>query len=181
MEESRVARPGSREPVRDVLASSAQAGGGGAELLLVCSTGGHLLQLVSLEAAWGEYTRVWVTLDKSDARSLLKEEQVYFAFGPTSRNVPNLMRNSILAWRVLREVRPKLLLTTGAGVAVPFAWLARLRGVPVCYVESFTRIESPSLSCRLIAPIAQRVYVQWPELLSALPRARYAGNLFLDA
>jgi beta-1,4-N-acetylglucosaminyltransferase len=180
MEERRMARRGSREAVRDVHASSAQAGSGGAELLLVCSTGGHLLQLVSLEAAWADYTRAWVTLDKSDARSLLKGEQVHFAFGPTSRNVPNLIRNGILAWRVLRDVRPKLLLTTGAGLAVPFAWIARVRRVPVCYVESFTRIESPSLSCRLIAPLAQRVYVQWPELLGAFPRARYAGNLFFD-
>ena len=55
---------------------------------------------------------------------------------------------------------------------------ARLRGIPVVYVESLARAERPSLSCRLVAPVADRVYVQWPELLSALPRARYAGTVF---
>jgi beta-1,4-N-acetylglucosaminyltransferase len=88
------------------------------------------------------------------------------------------MRNLVVAWRTLRTVRPRILLTTGAGVAVPFAWLARLRGVKVVYIESFTRIESPSFSCRLVAPIADRVYAQWPELTSAVKKARYAGNVF---
>ena len=70
------------------------------------------------------------------------------------------------------------MLTTGAGVAVPFAWLGRLRGARVVYVESFTRIEEPSLTCRLVAPVADRVYAQWPELVEAVPKARYAGTVF---
>jgi beta-1,4-N-acetylglucosaminyltransferase len=149
-----------------------------AELLLVCSSGGHLLQLLALRAAWGAYSHVWVTFDKSDARSLLRDEPVVFAHWPTNRSLKNLLRNLRIAWRTLRLVRPRVLLTTGAGVAVPFAWLARLRGVKVVYVESFTRIEGPSLTCRLVAPVANRVYAQWPELTSAVPKARYSGNVF---
>jgi len=149
-------------------------------LLLVCSCGGHLLQLLQLEEVWGERERVWVTFDKADARSLLAGERVRHARGPTNRNVPNLIRNARLAVRVLREERPAALLTTGAGVAVPFAWAARLRGVPVFYVESLTRIEQLSLSGRLIAPIADQVYVQWPELAAHSPRLRFAGNVFAE-
>lgn len=149
-----------------------------ADLLLVCSTGGHLLQLVALRESWQPYSRAWVTFDKSDARSLLDAERVYFAYGPTNRSVRNLLRNLWLAWRVVGELRPKVVLTTGAGVAVPFAWIARLRGATVVYVESLARIDGPSLTYRLIAPIATRRYVQWPELAEALPRSRFAGNVF---
>jgi UDP-N-acetylglucosamine:LPS N-acetylglucosamine transferase len=151
---------------------------GKADVLLVCSSGGHLQQMLALEPAWGPYSHVWVTFDKSDARSLLRDERVVFAFWPTNRNVKNLFRNLVLAWRTLRVVRPRILLTTGAGVAVPFAWLARLRGVKIVYVESFTRIEAPSLTGRLVAPIAHRSYAQWPELARAVPKSRYAGNVF---
>jgi UDP-N-acetylglucosamine:LPS N-acetylglucosamine transferase len=119
-----------------------------------------------------------VTFDKSDARSLLAGEQVVHAFGPTNRNIPNLLRNLRLAWRVIRSVRPAVLVTTGAGVAVPFAWIGRLHGARVVYVESLTRIEWPSLSCRLIRPFADRVYVQWPELQRAVRRSRYVGAIF---
>lgn len=151
---------------------------GRADLLLVCSTGGHLQQLLALRDAWDGYSRVWVTFDKSDARSLLREERVVFAHGPTNRSVKNLLRNLVVAWRTLREVRPQVVLTTGAGVAVPFAWLGRLRGVRLVYVESFTRIDEPSLTCRLVAPVADRIYAQWPELVRSVPKAHYSGTVF---
>ena len=52
--------------------------------------------------------------------------------------------------------------------------MGRLLGARVVYVESVTRIDAPSLSCRLIRPVAERVYVQWPELLEPLRARRYA-------
>jgi beta-1,4-N-acetylglucosaminyltransferase len=148
------------------------------DLLLVCSTGGHLLQLVALREAWAPFTRTWVTFDKSDSRSLLEGEQVVFAHGPTNRSLKNLLRNLAVAWRVVATTRPRVVMTTGAGVAVPFAWVGRLRGASIVYVESLARIDGPSLSYRLIAPIASRRYVQWPELASSLRGARFAGNVF---
>lgn len=148
------------------------------DLLLVCSCGGHLLQLVALRESWEPFRRAWVTFDKSDARSLLADETVYHAHGPTNRSIKNLIRNLVAANRLVRELRPKVVLTTGAGVAVPFAWIARLRGAQIVYVESLARIDGPSLTYRLIAPIATRRYVQWPELAGSLPGARFAGNVF---
>lgn len=153
---------------------------GPADLLLVCSSGGHLLQLHALEPAWRDFSRVWITFDKSDARSLLRDERVFYAYGPTNRSVKNLLRNLVVAWRLVGRLRPRAVLTTGAGVAVPFAWIARLRGAQVVYVESLARIEGPSLTYRLIAPIAARRYVQWPDLAEALPRTRFAGNVFSE-
>lgn len=154
-----------------------------ADLLLVCSTGGHLLQLVALRDVWSDRRRLWVTFEKSDAGTLLRNEDVLFAFGPTNRSfgvtaATNTLRNIVLAWRIVGRTRPSVILTTGAGVAVPFAWVGRLRGARVVYVESFTRIDAPSLSCRLIAPVAARVYGQWPEFAVKVRRARYAGNVF---
>jgi beta-1,4-N-acetylglucosaminyltransferase len=148
------------------------------EILLVCSTGGHLLQLVSLREAWQGFSRAWVTFDKSDARYLLDGERVIHAFGPTNRSLKNLLRNLGLAWRVLGRLRPRVVLTTGAGVAVPFAWLGRLRGARVVYVESITRIDEPSLTCRLTAPVCARVYVQWPQLERVVHGSRYVGSVF---
>ena len=113
-------------------------------LLLVCSSGGHLLQLHELRAAWEPFPRAWVTFDKSDARSLLREERVIHAFGPTNRNIPNLLRNLRLAWRVIRPERPAAILTTGAGVAVPFAWIGRCTGIP----SSTWRASRASRGCR---------------------------------
>jgi beta-1,4-N-acetylglucosaminyltransferase len=148
-----------------------------ADVLLVCSTGGHLLQLHALRSAWASFPHLWITNDRSDARSLLAEEPVAYAYWPTIRSIKNLIRNTFLAFTVVRRVRPRVVLTTGAGIAVPFTWVAWLFGADIVYVESFTRIDSVSLSCRLISPIAERVYVQWPAMLDELPDARYAGSV----
>jgi UDP-N-acetylglucosamine:LPS N-acetylglucosamine transferase len=146
------------------------------DVLLVCSAGGHLLQLSLLAHAWGGIPHAWVTLDREDAR-LLAGEQVFYGHGPTERNIPNLLRNTVVAWKVVRRLRPEAIVTTGAGLAVPFAWIGRLFGAKVIYVESLTRIHGPSLTYRLVRPVTDRVYVQWPELARELRGARYAGNV----
>jgi UDP-N-acetylglucosamine:LPS N-acetylglucosamine transferase len=153
---------------------------GRADVLLVCSPGGHLLQMVALREAWEGFERVWVTNPTSDAKSLLADERVEFAHGPGARSLRNLVKNLVLAWRLLSRVRPRVVLSTGAAIAVPFVWLARLRGIEVVHVESLTRIHGPSLSGRMIAPAASRVYVQWPQLRASMRRARYVGAVLSE-
>ena len=121
-----------------------------------------------------------MTFDAPDTRALLGGERVVHAHSPTNRHLPNLLRNALLALRLVPGLRPRAVVTTGAGVAVPFAVVARLCGARVVYVESLTRIERPSLSYRLLRPFVTRTYVQWPELQQALPSARFLGTVFGD-
>jgi UDP-N-acetylglucosamine:LPS N-acetylglucosamine transferase len=124
---------------------------------LVCSAGGHLAQLYRLRAWWGRIERFWVTFDKVDARELLAGERVHFAHGPTNRNAANLIRNALLARRLLARERPDVLVSNGAGLAVPFfAWGAVL-GIPLVYVEVPDRIDAPSLTTRLVRPLVDRL------------------------
>lgn len=149
------------------------------EVLVVCSSGGHLFDALAIAPAWRRRTRAWVSFDKADVRSLLAGERVYMAHGPTNRNVPNFLRNLLLAWRVVRATRPRVIVTTGAGVAVPFAWIGRLHGAEIVYVECAGRVDRPSLSASLIAPVAGHVFAQWPDLARSWRPARYAGNVLL--
>jgi UDP-N-acetylglucosamine:LPS N-acetylglucosamine transferase len=159
--------------------------GARADLLLACASGGHLYQLVALRSVWEPHSRIWVTERAPDAASLLRDERLVYGHGPAERDVKKgvhviawrWLRNILLALRLMPTVRPKVVVTTGGAVAVPFAWIGRLFGARVVYVESLTRIDSPSMCLRLVAPVADRVYVQWPELEPAVSRARYAGSL----
>jgi UDP-N-acetylglucosamine:LPS N-acetylglucosamine transferase len=149
----------------DGLQSDARAGRGGGPLLLVASSGGHLYELFCLREFWKDKPRIWVTFPTADAQYLLAdEERVHWAAFPTTKNVPNLLRNLVLAFRLLVRERPGMILSTGAGVAAPFFWIGRLLGVPSVYVESIARITDLSLTGRLVKPFATRVLVQWPEL-----------------
>ncbi|MFZ1993089.1 MAG: PssD/Cps14F family polysaccharide biosynthesis glycosyltransferase [Solirubrobacteraceae bacterium] len=146
-------------------------------MLLVASSGGHLLELLELIGEHGYERRHWVTFDKPDAQVLLDGEPVTFAFSPTNRNVKNLVRNLVLAVRLIGRHRPDAVISTGAGIAVPFLCAARLFGKRAIYVESLARIDQLSLSGRLVYWIVTDFFVQWPELATRNPRSRFVGAI----
>jgi nitroreductase len=147
------------------------------KVLFVCSSGGHLAQLYRLKAWWQEHQRGWVTFDTTDATSLLAGERVIWARHPTTRNVPNAMRNLSLAFRLLRRDRPDLVVSDGAGVAVPFFIIAKALGIATVYVEVYDRIDSRTLTGRLCSPFTDLFCVQWEEQRALYRNAVVIGPL----
>jgi UDP-N-acetylglucosamine:LPS N-acetylglucosamine transferase len=146
-------------------------------VVLVCSSGGHLLQLYQLQPWWKKHERLWVTFQKVDSVSLLAEEHVVWAYHPTTRNLHNLVRNLFLAWRLLRCYRPHAVVSTGAGVAFPFFVMARLLGMRTVYIEVYDRIDVPTLTGRLCYPLSDLFLLQWEEQKSFYRRGRVIGRL----
>jgi beta-1,4-N-acetylglucosaminyltransferase len=144
--------------------------------LLVCSPGGHLLQMLRLQPAWAQMRCTWITLEAADSSHLLRDERVVFAKGPTNRSLRALLSNAWLAWRVVRRERPAAILSTGAALAVPFFLIGKLYGSRLVYVESLTRTDEISLAGRLVYPFADAFFVQWPGAAKR-KRARYVGGL----
>lgn len=147
------------------------------KVLLVSSSGGHLAQLLRLRSWWEQHDRVWVTFDTPDATSRLADERTIWAYWPTTRNVPNLLRNLRLAMTTLRAERPDIVVSDGAGVAVPFFAVARLLGVRTVFLEVYDRIDTPTLSARLCRPFTQLLVLQWEEQRRIYPHGTVVGQL----
>ena len=145
---------------------------------LVGSSGGHLTHLYMLKPFWENKERFWVTFDKEDARSILAGEKMYPCYFPTNRNIKNLLRNTLLAAKVLRKEKPDLLISSGAAVAVPFFYLAKLMGKKLIYIEVYDRIDKPTLTGRLVYPIADCFIVQWEEQNKVYKKAVNLGSIF---
>ncbi|EDV99618.1 UDP-N-acetylglucosamine transferase subunit ALG14 homolog [Drosophila grimshawi] len=90
-------------------------------------------------------------------------------------------------WLVWRD-RPQLVLCNGPGTCVPYCYAAymwRLLGrLPahsrIVFVESYCRVETLSLSGRLLLPLADMFVVHWPALAarySHKPNIRYFGRI----
>lgn len=149
------------------------------KLLLISSTGGHFNALCQLAPFWSQHDRTWVTFKSATTEQFLAEESVRWAFGPTNRNIPNLLRNLKLAVSIIFGApgsgslgdRPDMVVSTGAGVAVPFIVLAKLLGIRTVFIESFTRVDDLSLSAKLVLPFIDKLYVQWEELQARYPQA----------
>ena len=77
------------------------------KICLVGSSGGHLTHLYMLKPFWKDKDRFWVTFDKEDARSILEGEKMYPCYYPTNRSLKALIKNTKIAWKVLRKERPE--------------------------------------------------------------------------
>jgi beta-1,4-N-acetylglucosaminyltransferase len=140
-------------------------------VLLVCSSGGHFKGLQQLHPFWDNQERFWVTFKTATTEAELTGEKVYWAYSPTNRNFPNLFRNLLLSWQLIRKIRPNVIISTGAGVAVPFLILGKLLGSKTVFIESVTRVNTLSLSAKLVLPFLSVLYVQWPQLQVRYPQA----------
>lgn len=148
------------------------------KICLVGSSGGHLTHLYMLKSFWKERERFWVTFDKEDARSILKDEKVYPCYFPTNRNVLNLIRNTILSVRLLVKERPDVIISSGAAVAVPFFYVGKLIGAKLVYIEVFDRIDKPTITGKLVYPISDLFVLQWEEQKKFYPKGEVMGGLF---
>lgn len=146
-------------------------------VLMVTSAGGHLAQLIQLESWYREHSVRWVSFMLPDAESLLPAETTVWAHHPTTRNLRNLLRNSVLAWREVRSNRPDVIVSSGAGVAVPFFWIGKLSGARTVYVEVVDRIDTRTLTARLVSPVTDLFVAQERSQLELFPGSHLIGRL----
>ena len=148
------------------------------KICLVGSSGGHLTHLYMMKPFWKDKDRFWVTFDKEDARSVLKDERMYPCYFPTNRNLKMLIKNTGLAWKILRKEKPDFIISSGAAVAVPFFYLGKLFGAKTIYIEVFDRIDHATLTGRMVYPVTDRFIVQWEEQKKVYKKAINLGSIF---
>lgn len=140
----------------------------------MCSHGGHLSELLHLENAWKDCDVVWITYDAPRTKTL---EHAY-----RLRNIgKNPFWMAIAGLRIaviLVRERPAAVVSTGAEIAIPAFYLARLFGMRTVFVEVWTRVHRPTGTGRIVYPVTDHFFVQWPEMLSSYGRrARFVGAL----
>ena len=147
------------------------------KVCLVGSSGGHLTHLYMLKPFWKDKNRFWVTFDKEDAKSLLEGEKVYPCYFPTNRSIKALIKNTKIAWDVLHKEKPDLIISCGAAVAVPFFYIGKMMGAKLVYIEVFDRIDKPTMTGKMVYPIADKFVVQWEEQKKVYPKAVNLGSI----
>lgn len=148
------------------------------KICLVGSSGGHLTHLKMIQPIWENNDRFWVTFDKPDANSLLKSEKKYNCFYPTNRNIKNLIKNSLLAWKILKKEKPDLIISSGAAVAIPFFYIGKFLRIKTIYIEVFDRINTPTVTGKIVYPVTDIFVVQWDEMKKVYPKAQVLGGIF---
>lgn len=162
--------------------------------LVVLGSGGHTTEMLRLMGGLDAavYRPVTLVVAASDSTSRPKAAECLpaafdarWATIPRAREVGQTFRSSVAttlaaaagAFRVVLAARPALVLCNGPGTCVPVAVLARALGARLVFCESWCRVESLSLTGKLLYPVAHRFLVHWPRLAARYPRAEYRGRL----
>ena len=164
--------------------------------LVVLGSGGHTAEMLRLitDFDFGRYTPLTLVTAATDTTSRAKAErelpQAALATArwvqiPRARevgqsfvtSVPSTLHALWACVHLIWTASPDLVLVNGPGTCVPVAFLARVTGARVIFAESWCRVESLSLTGRVLYYVAHRFVVHWPELARRYPRAEYLGRI----
>jgi len=144
------------------------------KICCTCSHGGHLNEMLQLQAAFVGHEVFYFTYDADTTRRL---ERAYLVPN-MAKNPIEFLKNIVRVFRIFRRERPDLIVSTGAEIAIPVVLVGKLFRARVLYIECGAQVVRPSVTGRVLYWLADEFYVQWPELLNAYgPRARYSGSL----
>lgn len=146
----------------------------------IASTGGHWEELMCLKSIADEHDTVYITEEGGQARDSSLENMRLLP--QTNRYQKHFLlrfiRLMISAGKIMFREKPDFIVTTGALIAFPFCFYAKLMGCKIIYIESFARVNDRSITGRLVYPLADLFLVQWESLLELYPKAKYVGGVF---
>ena len=152
------------------------------KVLFISSLGGHLTQLLQLKPLFKEYDYHIITEKSIITEDLSKQYHMSFLmYGARNYLFKYCFKFTFNIFKSLyyffRE-KPDVIVTTGAHTAVPMCYIAKMFGKKVVFIESFAKTSTPTISGKLVYPIADLFIVQWREMKKHYPKAVYGGSIY---
>jgi len=130
------------------------------KICLTSSSGGHFNQLIKLLPILKSRKLFFIT-PATHMKNVLNRYTTYFIKNP-GRNPFKFLSHSIVSLIILTKERPDVVITTGAGLVVPICFLAKfLFQSKIIFIESFSRIDTQSLTGKIVFHISDLFIVQW--------------------
>jgi beta-1,4-N-acetylglucosaminyltransferase len=144
------------------------------KICLVCSPGGHLTEMLELSEAFRGHDVFYITYESERTSALVRA----YRFPNFTKDRLSLLTFVLRAFKILLKERPRVIVSTGAELAIPIFYLAKSLGVKRAFVGNCCRFVGLSLASCFVCPVADIFLVQWPSLLGRYgSRARYRGSL----
>ncbi|WP_162417075.1 PssD/Cps14F family polysaccharide biosynthesis glycosyltransferase [Cyclobacterium roseum] len=154
------------------------------KIILICSDGGHLAQIMELKEWFVKYDYLLVTEKATSTLFYQNDFNIKYLRGRTkgkNRSIGffvNIIINFFLTLKILLTHFPKAIITTGSHTAVPMCILGKVLGSKIIWILSFARISSRAFSADLIYPIADKFIIQWPGPKKFYKKAIYLGGIY---
>ena len=150
------------------------------KICFAASSGGHFEQLMMLKPLMDKYDSFIIT-EKTKYDISTKKIHTYFLL-QTNRDelafIFNMFINSVKSLYIFFKERPDIVICTGVLSMIPICLISKAFHKKLIYIESFAKINSPTLSGKLLYKFADVFYVQWETMLQVYPNARYIGYIY---
>lgn len=150
------------------------------KICFIASTGGHFEQLMMLKPLMDKYESFIVT--EKTGYSVIKDDRKIYYLKQVNRHektfIFKMIANTLSSLNIFLKEKPEVIISTGALASVPICLLSKIFRKKVIFIESFAKINSPTLTGKLIYKFADRFYVQWEEMKKFYPNAIYKGGIY---
>ncbi|HVP81206.1 MAG TPA: PssD/Cps14F family polysaccharide biosynthesis glycosyltransferase [Thermodesulfobacteriota bacterium] len=142
---------------------------------LICSHGGHFVELLQVREAFDGYPAFLLTYKEV---STLNQKNAYY-IANIGKNPVAFIFGVFKIFFILLKERPTVLFSTGSEIAIPPFYFGKfLFGTKLIYLESCAQIFRPSMTGKWVYPITDLFLVQWEPLLKEYgSKAKYVGGL----
>ena len=141
---------------------------------IVSSCGGHLTEIRMLKTIYANYEYFYVLNHKAILASDMLNKTYFITH---SERDWKFFKNLWEAYKIIKQERPAIFLSAGAGLIVPLCLVGKLFGIKTIYIETFTSVEKPTLSGKIMYYLADFFYYQWPSLKHYFPKGECVGTL----
>jgi UDP-N-acetylglucosamine:LPS N-acetylglucosamine transferase len=151
------------------------------KICFAASTGGHYEQLLMLRPLMDQYNSFLITEKTNYRIEEMDHKKTYYLkqVNRTEWAFPiYLLMNIVKSFHLFRKEKPDFVITTGVLSMIPISIIAKLYRKKLIYIESFSKISSPTLTGKFLYRFADQFYVQWKELLEFFPKAIYKGGIY---
>lgn len=140
------------------------------KILAISSGGGHLTELMhSLNGIEEDIT--YVVFKTEYTKETLKGMKHHFIIDPHISKVKYLLNAFQALWYYMR-IRPNIIISTGAGIAIPMIIIGKKFGSKIVFIETGARVTTPSRTAELCYKYADLFIVQYKPLLEFFPNAK---------
>jgi len=145
------------------------------KIALVCSHGGHLTEMQYILDSFKGHELFFVTYDSIRTRKLPYQKYLMDNIG---KNPIKMIVAFIKFFSIYLKERPDIVVSTGAEIAIPAFYIAKIFRVKTIFIECWCRVRTSSATGNYIYPVADIFLVQWPYLLKVYgKKAQYQGSV----
>ena len=142
---------------------------------VISSAGGHLAEAMAA-ASKIKSDLYYVTYKESHVPFAMSGKQCFYIIDPHTSRWKYLI-NALKSLFIFALKRPRVVISNGAGIAIPTCLLAKFFGRKLIFIENGARVSTPSKTGKLLYKYSDIFLVQWEPLLKVYPTAKWGGPL----